>query len=286
MFKQFPQNKQLVPFDSSFRISEAPALSNHPDDDECKQQLTAVTEEISRLQRIFHADKHYALLLIFQALDAGGKDSTIRKVFLDIDPAGFRVVSFKAPTTRERGHDFLWRTSQHLPKRGKIAIFNRSYYEEVLTVKVHPEFLSGQNLPETTDTKNLWQHRYESIRAHELHLARNGTVILKFWLNVSEQEQCKRLLARLDKPHKNWKFDINDITERQFRPEHQRTYETCLNETSRPWAPWYAIPADNKPYMRLAVAGIIRDTLAKLPLRYPNIDSAVLNKLRAELKDH
>ena len=189
-----------------------------------------------------------------------------------INPAGCQVFSFKQPTPEELDHDFLWRTTKCLPERGRIGIFNRSYYEEVLVVRVHPEYLKGQKLPDGVDLKNIWQQRYESIRDHEKHLARNGTVILKFWLNVSKEEQRQRFLSRIDEPRKNWKFSAGDVHERRFWQDYMAAYEEAINATSRPWAPWYAIPADDKPFMRLSVAEIIVANLKKLDLKYPTVE--------------
>jgi PPK2 family polyphosphate:nucleotide phosphotransferase len=202
-------------------------------------------------------------------MDAAGKDSTIRAVMSGINPAGCQVSSFKAPSDEELEHDFLWRSACRLPERGRIGVFNRSYYEEVLVVRVHPEYLQGQNLPRDVDPETLWEQRYDSIRDHELHLARNGTVVLKFFLNVSHAEQRARFLARLDEPEKNWKFAAGDVRERGFWPQYQQAYQEALAATSRPWAPWYAIPADDKPAMRADVAEIVVAALEGLDLRYP-----------------
>jgi PPK2 family polyphosphate:nucleotide phosphotransferase len=210
-------------------------------------------------------------------------------VLSGVNPAGCQVTSFKEPSAEELDHDFLWRTTRHLPERGRIGVFNRSYYEEVLVVRVHPEFLALQRLPDGTNGKNFWEDRYESIREHEAHLARNGTVILKFFLNVSKEEQRKRFLSRLEEPEKHWKFSGKDVAERAHWDKYQQAYEEALNETSRPWAPWYAIPADNKAYMRLMVAEIVRHTLKSLDLKYPQPDADALaqfEKMRADLANH
>ena len=263
----------LVAYDGSFRIGRARTAppEGAPGKKKCKQSLAKLIDEISDLQRILYADDRYAILLIFQAMDAAGKDGTIRAVMSGINPAGCQVFSFKQPTPEELDHDFLWRTTQCLPERGRIGIFNRSYYEEVLVVKVHPEYLKGQKLPDGFDMKHVWQQRYESIHEHEKHLARNGSVILKFWLNVSREEQRQRFLARIDEPRKNWKFSTGDVQERGFWKDYMKAYQEALNATSRPWAPWYAIPADDKPFMRLAVAQIIVKSLKKLKLTYPAV---------------
>ena len=271
------QSPYLVPFDGSFKVAEAPT---EPADDPGKKklgkkklekELEDLVERLYELQRQLYAFDHRSVLLVFQAMDAAGKDSTIRHVFSGVNPAGFQVFSFKQPSAEELDHDFLWRTACRLPERGRIGIFNRSYYEEVLVVRVHPEYLENQRLPQPLDLDELWRERFESIRDHELHLARNGTVILKFFLNVSPEEQRERFLSRLDEPHKNWKFAAGDVRERQLWSDYMRAYEEALNETSRPWAPWYAIPADDKPYMRHRVAKIVVETLESLGLRYPEV---------------
>jgi PPK2 family polyphosphate:nucleotide phosphotransferase len=223
--------------------------------------------------------------MIFQAMDAAGKDSTIRAVLSGVDPAGCEVTAFKRPSENELDHDFLWRTVQCLPQRGRIGVFNRSYYEEVLAVRVHPEFLDHQKLPwRPKHLEDLWQQRFESIRDHEKHLARNGTVILKFWLNVSPEEQRKRLLARLEDPAKNWKFEEGDLAERGRWKDYMAAYEDALNQTSKPWAPWYAIPADSKSFMRMTVADILLRTLKSLNLKYPTLTDDELSKFGAMKK--
>ncbi len=261
----------LVPADGTFRV--AGAATAPPDDapgkKKCRKRLEDRVEELRDLQRILYAHDHHAVLLLFQAMDAAGKDGTIRAVMSGVNPAGCQVSSFKVPSDEEVDHDFLWRTTKRLPQRGRIGIFNRSYYEEVLVVRVHPEYLGGERLPEMSPVDQLWDERYESIRGHEKHLARNGTVVLKFWLNVSHAEQKRRFMARLDEPEKNWKFSSGDVHERGFWNDYMQAYEDALRATSRPWAPWYAIPADDKPYMRLCVAEIVVETLKGLGLRYP-----------------
>ncbi len=273
MFKAIP-GPYLVPFDSSFNHARYPTrVDEKLKKKKLKQQLREEIESLHQLQRMFYAHNRYSLLLVFQAMDAAGKDSTIRTVMSGINPAGCQVFSFKKPTHKELDHDFLWRTNQCLPERGRIGIFNRSYYEEVLVVRVHPEILGYQQLPASLDLSNIWQERMESICDQEKHLARNGTVILKFWLNVSREEQRQRFLARLDEPEKNWKFAAGDVTERGHWDAYMHAYDAALNATSRPWAPWYAIPADDKPYMRLGVARIIRQTMQSLALKYPEVDA-------------
>jgi len=202
-------------------------------------------------------------------MDAAGKDSTIRSVFTGVNPAGFQVFSSKQPSALELDHDFLWRTAKRLPERGRIGVFNRSYYEEVLVVRVHPEYLRGQRLPDAAFGERFWQQRYQSIRTHEKHLAVNGTLVLKFFLNVSKTEQKERFLSRIARPHKNWKFSSGDVDERAHWDAYMAAYEDALNATSRPWAPWYAIPADDKPFMRLEVARTIAANLRSLNLAYP-----------------
>ena len=212
-------------------------------------------------------------------MDAAGKDSTIRSVMSGINPEGCQVFSFKKPSTTELDHDFLWRTNKSLPERGRIGIFNRSYYEEVLVVRVHPEILNYQNLPDAIEYKNIWQERYESIQDMEKHLARNGTIILKFWLNVSKDEQKNRFISRIDTQEKQWKWSSADLKERAHWDEYMQAYEEALNATSKPWAPWYAIPADDKPYMRYSVAKIVKKSLESLDLKYPNLGDEEREKL-------
>jgi PPK2 family polyphosphate:nucleotide phosphotransferase len=254
-----------------------------PAKNENKKRLNTAVERLDDLQRILYAHNQHALLLVFQAMDAAGKDSTIRAVMRGVNPAGCQVFSFKQPSALELDHDFLWRTCRCLPERGRIGVFNRSYYEEVLVVRVHPEYLDAQRLPDAHPHEPLWQQRYQSIRDHEQHLARNGTVILKFWLNVSKREQKKRFLSRIDEPNKNWKFSESDVTERQLWDSYQEAYRDAVLATSRPWAPWYAIPADNKPFMRATVADIVVRSLEALEIDYPRLgDDAIarMNSLR------
>ena len=264
-----------VPYQGGLKLAELSTKPSMGESDKPanKAALKTLVDELADLQRVLYADDRYSLLLVFQAMDAAGKDSTIRKVFTGVNPAGFQVFSFKQPSSEELDHDFLWRTTKRLPERGRIGIFNRSYYEEVLVVRVHTGILEGQRLPSIPqDLETLWQERYQSIREHEAHLARNGTGILKFWLNVSKDEQKERFLSRLDEPEKNWKFSVGDVKEREYWPEYMHAYEEMLNATSRPWAPWYAIPADSKSFMRKAVASIIVENLKALDIAYPVID--------------
>ncbi|MBN2093239.1 polyphosphate kinase 2 family protein [candidate division KSB1 bacterium] len=272
----------LVPFDASFKYKNSVTTppKDAPNKKECKERLEEFIEEIDELQQILYAHDHHALLLIFQAMDAAGKDSTIRAVLSGVNPAGCQVFSFKQPTPEELDHDFLWRTTRCLPERGRIGVFNRSYYEEVLVVRVHPEYLRYQKLPDKIDLESIWKKRYKSIRCYEKHLALNGTVILKFWLNVSKEEQKQRFLARIEEPEKNWKFAAGDVQERKFWNDYMQAYQETINATSRPWAPWYVIPADNKPYMRLLVAEIISKSLRSLKLKYPKVDAAEQAKFK------
>ncbi|MBX2826205.1 MAG: polyphosphate kinase 2 family protein [Gammaproteobacteria bacterium] len=273
----FPANKWLVPFDGSFEVGSSRTRSDSSwDRKTLEKKLKKEVKRIARSQRVLYAQDRFAVLLVFQAMDAAGKDGTIRAVMSGVNPAGCHVSSFKTPSSEELDHDWLWRTTKLLPERGRIGVFNRSYYEEVLAVKVHPDYLRAQRLPDP-DYPTLWPDRYQSIREHELHLARNGTVILKFWLNVSQAEQKRRFLARLNDPEKYWKFSKSDLSERQLWPEYMDCYQTLLNETSRDSAPWYAIPADDKPYMRWRVAKTIADTLDALPLAYPEKSAAELS---------
>jgi PPK2 family polyphosphate:nucleotide phosphotransferase len=265
----------LVPFDGTFSVSRVSTKPPAGEDDKHanKKILEEQVEELSELQQVLYAHDQFSVLVIFQALDAAGKDSTIRNVFTGVNPAGFQVFSFKVPSAEELDHDFLWRTSKRLPERGRIGVFNRSYYEEVLVVRVHPEFLAGQKLPYLPDdVPTFWQDRYASIVEHEAHLARSGTVILKFWLNVSKEEQKERFLSRLDEPEKNWKFSVGDVKERGYWDAYMQAYDQMLRATSRPWAPWYAIPADHKPFMRRMVAELIVENLKSLAMAYPEVD--------------
>jgi PPK2 family polyphosphate:nucleotide phosphotransferase len=264
-----PESAFLVPFDGSFRIDDAPTVPAENDRQHPKKRLKAAVRQLDALQRVLQANKTWSVLLIFQGMDASGKDSTIRAVMSGLSPTGCQVSNFKRPTRTELAHDFLWRTTKCLPERGHIGIFNRSQYEEVLVVRVHPEILESRCLPRGTDCNALWQERLESIRDQERHLARNGVLVLKFWLNVSMKEQKNRFLSRLDEPGKNWKFNPDDVAERQFREQYMRAYEDALNATSRPWAPWYAIPADSKPVMRAVIAEVLVASLAGLHMEYP-----------------
>jgi PPK2 family polyphosphate:nucleotide phosphotransferase len=230
--------------------------------------------ELSELQQLLYASNRYAVLLVFQAMDAAGKDGAIKHVMSGINPQGCQVFSFKHPSAAELDHDFLWRTSQCLPERGRIGIFNRSYYEEVLIVRVHPEILRSQGLPDgLLNEKTIWNERYRSIVDMENHLHRNGTRIIKFFLHLSEEEQRKRFLDRIDEPGKNWKFSLADIEERKFWKQYMQAYEACLSATSTKIAPWYVVPADDKENARLIISRIVLDTFKSLEMRYPETDA-------------
>jgi len=283
------ESPYLVPFDDSFKIKKAPT---DPTETEGKQaNIDALEEQVDKLEKLQHklfADDRYSVLLIFQALDAAGKDGTIRAVLSGVNPAGTQVYSFKVPEAEELDHDFLWRVQRNLPERGRIGVFNRSHYEEVLVVRVHPEYLGAQRLPRGTDSLDeLWEERYESINAAEKHWARNGTVVLKFFLNVSQKEQHKRFLDRCTDPEANWKFNETDLAESRRWDDYMAAYQDMLRATSKPWAPWYAIPADSKSYMRRTVAEIVVDTLERLPLAYPPVSDkrkAAIAEARAALE--
>ena len=268
-----PESRWSVPFDGSFDVRAHPTapLADPPAKKELRRQLTSVIKEIDDLQYRLFVEDSRSLLLIFQALDAAGKDSTIRAVFRGVNPAGLQVTAFAEPSSLDLDHDFLWRTYRVLPQRGRLGVFNRSYYEEVLVVRVHPEFLKPQRLPAIENLDDLWEGRLTSIRDHEAHLARNGTTVLKFWLNVSREAQAERLRARVEGREKQWKFSESDVRDRQHWDAYLDAYQCALNSTSRPWAPWFAIPADHKPYMRLAVAEIIVATLRAMDPQLPHV---------------
>ena len=272
------KEKFLVPTSGDFKIESLSTRPDQaPDEKKLKKKLLKKVKKIDELQRVLYAQDKFSLLLIFQAMDAAGKDSTIRAVTRGVNPAGFQVYSFKQPSKQELDHDFLWRSAIALPERGRIGIFNRSYYEEVLVVRVHPQYLKGQNLPVVNE--EIWTQRYQSINDHEKHLVLNGTVVLKFWLNVSRAEQKNRFISRIDDKSKNWKFSAGDIAERGHWADYMNAYQDMLKTTSKPWAPWYAIPADNKAYMRLQVATIIEKTLSSLDLSYPELGQEELAEL-------
>ena len=249
--------------------------------EEYQALLAEHTAKLSEQQSRLYADDSYALLLIFQAMDAAGKDSAIKHVMSGVNPQGCQVYSFKHPSAEELDHDFLWNATRKLPERGRIGIFNRSYYEEVLIVRVHKEILDAERLPkELLAEKSIWRDRYRSIVNLEDHLYRNGTRIIKFFLHLSKEEQRKRFLSRIDEPEKNWKFNIDDVKERESWKHYMKAYEECLSATSTTTAPWYAVPADDKATTRLIVSRIILDTLKKLKLEYPKLSPERLQELR------
>lgn len=234
-------------------------------------KLREGVELLAKCQDMLYAENRHALLIVFQAMDAAGKDGTIKHVMSGINPQGCDVVSFKAPSTEELDHDYLWRCAKRLPERGRIGIFNRSYYEEVLVARVHPEILAAQRLPEASRGKGIWKRRFEEINNFERYLSDNGIVVLKFFLNVSKEEQKKRFLERIDRPEKNWKFSANDVKERACWDAYMEAYEDVFNHTSTKWAPWHIVPADRKWFTRLAVAAIIYQKMRSLDLRYPTV---------------
>lgn len=236
-------------------------------------------KEIARLQEKLYAQDNWAVLLIFQAMDAAGKDGTIKHVLSGVNPQGCEVHSFKAPSAEELDHDFLWRTFRALPERGKLGIFNRSYYEETLVVRVHPELLAREKLPQRLVTDDVWKHRYQDIRHFEKYLARNGIVVRKFFLHLSKKEQKRRFLERLDTPEKNWKFSAADAIERERWDDYMEAYEDTIRHTASDEAPWYVVPADNKWFARLVVSSVVIETLASLDLRFPVVDKARLKEL-------
>ena len=246
-----------------------------------KESLATGIELLSTLQDILYAQDKWAVLLIFQAMDAAGKDGAIKHVMSGVNPQGCQVFSFKAPTSQDLDHDYLWRCMQCLPERGRIGIFNRSYYEETLVVRVHPELLAKQKLPKQLLGKDVWERRYQDIRSFERYLSNNGVLIRKFFLHVSRKEQKKRFLERLEKPDKNWKFSSADAKERGFWKDYMRAYEDTIRATSSQEAPWYVVPADNKWFTRLVVAAAVVDGLHSLNLKYPEVDEAQRQELAA-----
>lgn len=247
---------------------------------EAKERLEQDIKSLSELQEKLYAQDRWSVLLIFQAMDAAGKDSAIEHVMKGINPQGCQVHSFKAPTAIELDHDYMWRTSCALPERGRIGVFNRSYYEEVLVVRVRPEILEKQRLPKSLVTKNIWEERYEDIRSFERYLARNGTLVLKFFLHVSKEEQKKRFLDRIDEPEKNWKFNSGDVAERALWNQYMSAYEDAIRNTACEHAPWYVVPADKKWYTRLVVAAAIDEAMQGLNLQFPKVDADGLEEIR------
>jgi PPK2 family polyphosphate:nucleotide phosphotransferase len=250
------------------------------DKDAAKAMLADDIAQLSDLQERLYARDHWAVLIILQGMDAAGKDSVIKHVMTGLNPQGCEVHPFKPPSDEELDHDFLWRAAVRLPERGRIGIFNRSYYEEVLVVRVHPELLARQKLPAEVLGKNVWQHRFKDIRAFEKHLARNGVLVLKFFLHVSKEEQRRRFLARLDDPAKRWKFAMSDVIERALWDQYMAVYEDAIRATSRPHAPWYVVPADSKPFARLAVAAAMIEALDKLGLEFPKVEGRGLAEMQ------
>ena len=279
----------IIPPETKIRLSEvATSVKPHfKSKNDYEAILTKHTNDLSALQGLLYADDRYAVLLIFQAMDAAGKDGAIKHVMSGVNPQGCEVFSFKHPSAEELEHDFLWRTTVRLPQRGRIGIFNRSYYEEVLIVRVHPEILRAQRLPDEALHGDVWSARYRSIMDLEQHLHRNGTRIVKFFLHISKEEQRKRFLKRIDQPEKNWKFSQSDLKERELWKDYMKAYEECISATSTHHAPWYVVPADDKKNARLIISQVVVDTLKSLNLSYPKSDKArikELHSLRQQLK--
>jgi PPK2 family polyphosphate:nucleotide phosphotransferase len=249
------------------------------DKSDAKIMLAEGIERLSDLQERLFAQDRWSVLIVLQAMDAAGKDSVIKHVLSGINPQGCEVHSFKQPSEEELAHDFLWRVAERVPARGRIGIFNRSQYEEVLTVRVHPELLAHQKLPKAAVGKDIWHQRFKDIRAFERHLAHNGTLVLKFFLNVSREEQRKRFLARIDEPGKRWKFSMGDVAERKLWPQYMHAYDDLIRQTSRPEAPWFVVPADNKWFTRLVVAGAVVEAMDRLKLEFPRVTGKALKEL-------
>jgi PPK2 family polyphosphate:nucleotide phosphotransferase len=264
------------------RVDPSDTLQLGSDDKpKAKAALARGIEVLAKLQDKLYAQDRWSMLIVFQAMDAAGKDGAIKHVMSGINPQGCEVSSFKSPSAEELDHDFLWRCAKRLPERGRIGIFNRSYYEETLVVRVHQEFLAGQKLPQKLRTKDLWQQRFEDIANFEHYLTRNGTVVLKFFLHVSKKEQQRRFLERIENPAKNWKFSINDVHEREHWNEYMIAYEETIRNTATKYAPWYVVPADNKWFTRLVVAAAIVEALNALDLEYPSLNKEELKELEA-----
>ena len=271
-----------------FRLKDHDPVDTHHLPLEAKPEAKRLVEEgvrmLAELQEVLYAQSTWGLLLIFQAMDAAGKDSTIRHVMSGVNPQGVDVFSFNSPSSEEMSHDFLWRTNRRLPPRGKIGIFNRSYYEEVLVVRVHPELLEKQRIPDELRGEHIWRHRCEDIRAFEHYLTRNGIAILKFFLNVSKKEQKRRFLERLEDPGKHWKVSAADIRERKRWDDYQDAYEKMIRNTASEYAPWVVVPADNKWFTRLVVVATIVDALTSLDLKYPKLNDTELKEFAAARK--
>jgi PPK2 family polyphosphate:nucleotide phosphotransferase len=282
-----PLALQLRPFVVPFRFdgagefhlkSHEPAQKGGLDKEKGEKILDANRKRLSDFQEKLYAQDRWSLLLIFQGMDAAGKDSAIKSIFDGVNPQGCEVTSFKQPSAHELDHDFLWRSMIALPERGRIGIFNRSYYEECLVVRVHPEILAKEKMPQRLVTKNIWRERFEDISAFERYLARNGTVVLKFFLNVSKEEQRERFLDRLDQPAKNWKFSMADVSERALWGKYQAAYQELIRHTSTPVAPWYVVPADHKWFARVVIGSVIVSALDRLDLKFPKVDAASLEE--------
>ena len=246
---------------------------------EARAMLANGVERLAGLQEKLYAQNRWAVLAVFQAMDAAGKDGAIKHVMSGVNPQGCQVHSFKQPSAEELDHDFLWRIAKALPERGRIGIFNRSHYEDVLVARVHPEILARQRLPQDLMGKDIWKERFKSIRDFERHLARNGVLVLKFFLHISKEEQHKRFLARLEEPAKRWKFEMNDVAERKLWPKYMDAYEEAIRHTSRPEAPWYVVPADNKWFARLIIAEAIVEAMEHLTLEFPEVEGPALEEL-------
>src|ERR1700753_1653895 len=287
--KSLPLAVELKPFVAPFRVDGTSEfhLKSHPtaekgglDKDKGEKIIEANRKRLNDVQEKLYAQARWSLLLIFQGMDAAGKDSAIKSVFDGVNPQGCEVTSFKQPSTRELDHDFLWRSLIALPERGRIGIFNRSYYEECLVVRVHPEVLAKEKIPPRLVTRNIWRERFEDITAFERYLTRNGTVILKFFLNVSKQEQRERFLDRLEEPAKNWKFSMSDISERALWPKYQAAYQDMVRHTASPAAPWIVVPADHKWFARVVIGSSIVCALDALDLQYPKVDAAAITEFK------
>jgi PPK2 family polyphosphate:nucleotide phosphotransferase len=284
-----PLAEELKPFIAPFRVDGSGEfhLKSHKtkekgglDKDKGEKIIEANRKRLSDLQEKLYAQDRWSLLLIFQGMDAAGKDSAIKSIFDGVNPQGCEVHSFKQPSTLELDHDFMWRSMIALPRRGQIGIFNRSYYEECLVVRVHPEVLAKEKVPPALATRNIWRERFEDISAFERYLRRNGTIILKFFLNVSKQEQRERFLDRLDEPAKHWKFSMADIAERAKWARYQAAYQEVIRHTSSPSAPWHVVPADHKWFTRVAIGSAIVGALEKLDLQFPRVDAASLQEFK------
>ena len=263
----------------SFKDYDPEFTGKYKDEEEASEKLEKDIQRLAKMQDILYAQDTYAMLLIFQAMDAAGKDGTIKHVMSGVNPQGCQVYSFKSPSKEELDHDYLWRTMKSLPERGRIGIFNRSYYEEVLVVRVHKHILDAQQIPAESRGKGIWKKRFSEINNFERYLVNNGIIVLKFYLNISKREQKKRFLERIDKPEKNWKFSVTDAEERTYWDKYMDAYSSMFENTSTRWAPWHVIPADNKWFTRAAVADIIVQKMKELNLEYPVVDA----KKKAEL---